>query len=207
MISLDAAAQQLRAVWRMAFTRDWEDTSRDWRETLDRSLDGVFQSFWAILFAAPIAFVGFIGVRRAAAQLQPQEISPLLELPMVVMMIIEYTAYLADWAASIAVIVLIARMTKTTATISDTVICYNWAQVYAIGFQVFPILLMMLTGSRELTSISALPILIMVLVLYWGLFRRAMGATPGITIAIIIILTLVSVIVRAIVSSIVLYFF
>ena len=67
MIRLDYAASQIGAVWKMGWNRP------GWEETLDRTVDGVFKSFWAIFLAVPFSFLGFYSARRFAERTPEKE--------------------------------------------------------------------------------------------------------------------------------------
>lgn len=201
MIDFDYAARQLAGVWRMAFTRDWEGTP-DWRETIDRSVDGVFRSFWAIAFAAPFALLSYVALHRAVKNIPSIESTPLLEAPLGVMLGVEFLSYAIDWGVSIGVIVFLARALDATRNITDTIITYNWAQVFAVALQSIPIVLMGLLGTQAIAGILALPILVIVLVLFWGVFRQAMELKPGMAVAMIFLLTLINIIVNSLVVGV-----
>lgn|GEM_PF-773913 len=198
MIDFEYAARQLASVWRMAFTRNWENGG-DWRDDLDRSVDGVFKSFWAIAFAAPFALLSYIALRRAAEQISSVETSPLLQAPLGFMLGVEFLSFAVDWGISIAAIIFVARALEATTRITDTIITYNWAQVFAVALQSIPIALMGLLGTQAIAGVLALPILVIVLVLFWGVFRQAMELKPGMAIAIIFLLTLINIIVNSLI--------
>ena len=198
MIDFDYAARQLVGVWRMAFTRGWEGAS-DWRDDIDRSVDGVFKSFWAIAFAAPFALLSYVALHRAVKNIPSIDSTPLLEAPLAVMLGVEFLSYAVDWAVSIGAIVLMARALEATRTVTDTIITYNWAQVFAVALQSIPIALMGLFGTQAIAGILALPILVIVLVLFWGVFRQAMELKPGMAVAMIFLLTLINIIVNSVV--------
>ena len=205
MITFNYAAQQLTSIWRLAFTFSdqsyGEPKNEDWRNSLDRSVDGVFKSLWAILFAAPFALLTFIALRRAANNIDEIETTPLLEAPLGLMLGVEFLSYVVDWGISIALIIFIARTLNITKTITDTIITYNWAQVYAAGFQSIPIAMMGLMGTSAIAGLLAIPILIVVLIIFWNVFRQAMGLNAGMTIAMIVLLTLVNVIVNSLIAG------
>ena len=203
MIDFDYAARQISAVLRMAISRPGEET---WRNDLDRSIDGFFKSFWAIALAAPFAILGFVALHRAARIIPDIDSNPLFEAPMGVMVGVNFIAYLADWAISIGAILLIARVIDATKTVTDTIVSYNWAQVFAIGIQTVPIAIMGLTGQQVIAGFLALPIFACVLILFWSIFRRAMGAGAGISVALVVLLTLINIIVRSIVVGLALIF-
>ena len=198
MIDFDYAARQLAGVWRMAFTRGWEGAA-DWRNDIDRSVDGVFKSFWAIAFAAPFALLSYVALHRAVKKIPTIEASPLLEAPLGVMLGVEFLSYAIDWGVSIGAIVFMARALDATRKVTDTIITYNWAQVFAVALQSIPIALMGLLGTQAIAGILALPILVIVLVLFWGVFRQAMELKPGMAVAMIFLLTLINIIVNSLV--------
>ncbi len=200
MIDIDYAAGQLSAVFRMALARDPANADASLGE-IDSSVDGFFRSFWAIALAAPFAIVSVISVRTAARRAPEIETGPLYDSPLAIHLGVEGFGYLLDWGVSIAAIALFARAIGATKAASEAIVSYNWAQVIAHGVQAAPISVIALFGAQSLAPLLFLPVLAFVLVLFWGVFRRAMGASAGMAAAIIILLTLISLIVSSLVTA------
>lgn len=196
MISGDYALRQLSGVWKMAWN------APDWQEALDRSVDGVFRSFWAVALAAPIAVVGFFSARRAAERLPDIPPSPILEAPFSVSMIIEAAAFFVDWGVSLAALIFVARAMGLARNAGDLVIGYNWLQIFVAIGQAIPIIGLSLTLRTEVGALLALPAIAFIIVLYWGVLRRASNGNIGNVVAMLALLVLIGFVARSVVSSI-----
>lgn len=177
MISAEYASRQLSGVWKMAWNRP------DWAESLDRSVDGVFNSFWAAAFVSPIAILGFISARRAVEKIPNLATSPILEMPFSISVSIEFVAYLAGWGAGLAALIFFARSMRTTQRVGDLIIGYNWLQVFAAVGQATPLVVLSVTGRSEIAAILALPVMILIIALYVGVLRRGSDAGVGLVVA------------------------
>lgn len=201
MIGPQDASEQAAATWRMAIGAD------GWREALDRSLDGVFRSFWAFAYALPFALGAFYLQWKMAAR-TPGALSEIIAAqPLAAYLAQQIAAYLLDWGASIALIVLIARSLRAERRIADAIVGYNWLQLIATGLAVAPVGIYAVTGVAELATLSALPVIALQLVLLWGVLRRSFETTTPITIAIVIMLVLVTLTTDVVVSGVVKFAF
>ncbi|MEL7486941.1 MAG: hypothetical protein AAGJ87_06980 [Pseudomonadota bacterium] len=190
-MDVDHAARQLSAVWALAFSRDPED----WTGRLDRSLESVFRSFWAIAFSAPFVVMALIAWRRTAAASPQIDATALMAAPLPLQLAIESVVYLADWGVSVAAIVLFARALDVSRHAADAIIAYNWTQVFAAVFQSIPVAIAALGGATALVGVFALPAIAVSLMILWAVFRRALTLTPGMTLALIIVMILITIIV------------
>lgn len=195
MIDFDYAARQLAGVWAMAWNRP------EWRDALDRSVDGVFRSFWAFAFAAPLAFAGYFSLRRAAAVIPDFPETPLLQAPFAFTLAAEMTAYAADWAASLTALIFAARAMKIGRRMADLVVGFNWLQVFVAAAQAVPLIAIGLSGSSDVAGLLFIPATVLVVGLFWGYLRRTFDANVGTTIGLIIMLTLIGLLASAIVSG------
>ncbi len=195
MISFDYAANQIGGVWRLAFSQFQQDGDKRADTDLDYSVDGFFKSFWAILFSAPFAILGFIAARRFIEKFDSDALTAIQGAPMATMIGINSLAFLADWALSVAAIIAVAKALNATNAVSNTIVGYNWATMMITAINALVLVLISFIGKAA--SALAIPAMAVTLALLWGVFRRLMNTTPGTTIAIIIILTLISFIVSA----------
>lgn len=196
MINADYALKQLSGVWKMAWN------APGWEASLDRSLDGVFRSFWSIAIAAPIAFVGFFSARRAAERMPNIPTSPILETPFAVSMLIEMAAYFADWMIGLAALIFVARALGVARHAGDLVIGYNWLQVFVAIGQTLPFIALGLTLRGELALTLALPAMALIIALYWGVLRRGSSGTIGVVIAMLALLVLIGFVASSVITSI-----
>lgn len=196
MISPDYAASQMTAVWRMVWNRP------GWQNTLDRSVDGVFNSFWAIVFAAPFSLLGFLSVRRFAAQAASETEAALAATPFVFSLIVHAVAFLIDWGAGLAVLILAVRALAASARAADVIIGFNWIQVFINIAMSLPFATLGLSGERNVATLLFLPATMFVLAVMWGFLRRSLSARPAAAIALMLLLTLVGVLTNVIVGGI-----
>ena len=195
MTDFDYAARQLAGVWKMAWNRP------DWRETLDRSVNGVFLSFWAAAFAAPLAFLGYFSMRRAAGRMTDFPETTLMDSPAWYALAAEMVGYATDWAVSLITLLFAARTLKAEKRVGDVVIGFNWLQVFIAASQAAPLALLGLTGSAEFAGLIFIPATVLIIALFWGYLRRSLEAGPGAVIALILLLTLIGIVVNSVVSA------
>lgn len=200
MIDLDYAASQLGAVWRMAW--NWPG----WADSLDRSVDGVFKSFWAIALTAPLTLLDYFSSRRVIAQFPELRETPLLQAPFAIGFTVEFIGFLLSWAAGLVVLVYVARLAGASARAADLIIGYNWLHVYIGALQAAPLALMSIFGARQTAALLAAPATILTIALLWGLLRRTIGAGIARTISILLLLIFVGVAVSLLIDGIARFF-
>ncbi|MGD9659511.1 MAG: hypothetical protein AB7P23_12650 [Amphiplicatus sp.] len=194
MIDLDYAARQIAGVWNMAWNRE------GWAAGLDRSVDGVFHSFWGILFAAPFALLGVVSLRRAASRIAEFPSSALLDAPFAFAVTTEMTAYVVDWAASLAALVLAARAMGASRRVADVIIGFNWLQPMIAIAEAAPLAIISFVSRRELLGVLLLPMFAFVLAVTWGVLRRSLAANVSTTVGLIALVVIVGFFARSIVG-------
>lgn len=195
MIDIDYAAGQMACVWKMAWN------APDWEESFDRSVDGVFKSFWAMLFTAPVAFAGFFSLRRAASRTPDFSDLALIEAPFAFSAAAAFVSFLADWTASLVALVLAARATGASRRIADVIIGFNWTQFFTALAQTAPLVVLGLTGEGKIASVLLLPSAAFVIAFYWGFLRRSLKKGVAVTIALLVMLTLLGLVVSSLVDA------
>ncbi|MFQ5564315.1 MAG: hypothetical protein ACE5FO_12190 [Parvularculaceae bacterium] len=199
MTGLDYAARNLAGAWRMA----WDMSG--WEETLDRSVDGVFRSFWALAAAAPFSVLSFASLRRAADRISDFPEPPLLEAPFLLIMAAELVGLFVDWGISLFALVMIARALSAHKNVAALIVGYNWSQIYAIAVLTAPVTAMGLTASTSLAAALYMPAVAFAIAILAGVLRRALPLNIGMTIATIVLLTLVGVIVNSAINGFALF--
>lgn len=187
MINFDYAASQMAAVWNMAWNRP------GWQDALDRSVDGVFRSFWAVALAAPFSFLGYFSLRRAAERIPELRETPLLHTPLPFSLSVEIIGYVVSWGAELAALILLARALGAGARIADVIIGFNWLHVLTAIAQAIPWAVLGFAGQREIAGILSIPSAILVIALIWGYIRRSLGASLAQSIGILLFLILLGV--------------
>jgi len=185
VIDFDYAARQLAGVWKMAWNRP------DWTMSLDRSVDGVFRSFWAVALAAPFALAEFVSLRRILSRDRDNPIPQLVEAPLGYAVAVEAVAYLLGWSAGLAALVMAARALGASRRAGDAIIGFNWVQVMTAAAQAAMLALAVIAGDSDASILFRLPIAVFAIALIWGVLRRSLGAGVAATIAVFLMIVVV----------------
>ena len=189
MISTSYVMQQLRGIWRMCFSDD------DWREDLDLSTDGVFNSLWAIALSGPLALLSFAAAKRAVME-SPQAINTIFtKVPFSLLLVSELTALVIYWIASIIALVIASRSIDASRNITTLIVAFNWSQLLGYICIVFPAALYGITGNVSLYALAILPVLLLNLMILWNVLRQCLPVTIGMTLLIIGLLTIIQVVI------------
>ncbi len=185
MISIDQAARQIGGAWKMAFNRG------DWRRSLDRATEDVFASMAAFILSAPLVALFTISAQRASARIPDFSESLYVTTPLPALIAADLITYALDWAASLILLVMIARSTAAGKQAAELIVGYNWIQPVIAAAQLPAIAIMASTASTALGGLFGLPALVLTLALLWGVIRRGLGARPAPAGAIVVMLILV----------------
>lgn len=184
MTGIDYAASQTAATWNMAWNRS------GWKDQMDRSVDGVFRSFWAIAFAAPFAFARYLLFREIAAETPDFPESPLLQAPFAFGLTAEMIGYAANWAAGLVTLILFARAINAGERAAELIIGFNWLHVLTELIQLPPLAAFSIAGGRQIGALLAVPATALTVFLLYGYIRRALGAPLAQSIAVLLFLGL-----------------
>lgn len=195
MILLDHAARQIGGAWKMAMGAE------DWRAALGRSLDDVFGSFAAFLVAAPLVALLTVSARQAAIRISEASDPLYATAPIAALIAGDLVAFALDWAASLSLLILLARATGAGKRAADLIVGYNWIQPIVVALQLPAVALMAASASRTLGALVGLPALALALVLLWGVIRRGLGAQAGPSAAIIVMLIVVGAVIDVFASA------
>ena len=201
MVDFEYASRNINGVLRMAFGKE------DWREYVDRSVDGVFKSFWAIPLTAPFSLLAFVSARRAAENSPDIASSVLTTTPLGVLITAEFVGFFLDWALSIGAIIFIARTLNAGSRIADAIIGFNWTQLIAAAIISIPVFVFGLTNDTNVFSLLYLPAVIVAIVLLWRVMRSCLPLSIGMTIALLATLMLIGIIANATVSTAAIFIF
>jgi hypothetical protein len=201
MIDFDYIARHVRGVWRMAFG------GGDWREDMDRSMDGVFASFWAIIITAPFVLVAVTASKQLAAPSTEFSNVVYAKTPLPVLFTAEIIALAAYWAASIAALVLTARSLNATRQVAGLIVAYNWGQLVIFMLSAAPAATLIFTGNLNLFALVALPAGIAGVFILWRILRQNLPLTIGGVIFLIVLLTVVKLFVNSIVVQTIVSFY
>ena len=195
MIRLDYAASQIGAVWKMGWNRP------GWEETLDRTVDGVFKSFWAIFLAVPFSFLGFYSARRFAERTPDATESLLAHAPFALVLGIHSVAFLADWGVQLAALIFCARALSIGWRITDVIVGFNWLQLIITMVQSAPYAVLGVTGALDSAKPLFLVTSIFVLAFLWGYLRRSFAARISPTIGLMVVVLLVGLLTNLIIGG------
>lgn len=185
MISFDEAARQMAGAWKMARGAD------DWRSSLDRTVDSVFSSFAAFAFAAPLVALFTLSAKRAAARIPDFSDSLYQTAPLIPLIAADLITFALDWAASLALLIMLARRTGAGKSAADLIVGYNWIQPLIAAAQLPSIAVMASTASTATGGLLGVPGFALTIFLIWGVVRRGLGAQATPTAAIIAMLIIV----------------
>ena len=195
MISFDEAARQIAGAWKMARGSD------DWRSSLDRSVDSVFSSFAAFAFAAPLVVLFTASAKRAAARIPDFSDSLYQTAPLIPLLAADLLTFALDWAASLALLVMLAQRTGAGKNTADLIVGYNWIQPLIAAAQLPSIAVMASTASTTAGALLGIPGFALAIFLIWGVVRRGLGAQPAPAAAIIAMLIIVGAVIDVAASS------
>jgi hypothetical protein len=182
-MTFEYAARQLGAVWDMTFG------GRRWMDAFDRSLDGVFRSFWGPALAAPFVLLAHVSLRRAVERFPETRSEPLFEAPIAQGAAVQILAFGADWGAALLALVLMLRALGAQKNAATAIAGYNWLQVHTAAIQAVPAAAA--PFSREAAALLLLPAFGIVIAIYWGVLRRSLELNWATTVGIILVLTFV----------------
>ena len=166
-------ARQVSGTWKMAFNRP------DWMPTLDRSVDGVFRSFWAIVPCLAFSYISAIYLTSALTMMAEDigESGRTVSIPILAELFIITASLTLEWAASLFVLVKAGQRLVGGDRTATIIVGYNWAQLIFRGIMFFILVMMATTQSRPLVGLLGLPLIVLAISVVFGVLRRAM---PGI---------------------------
>jgi hypothetical protein len=203
MIDFDYIARHVRGVWRMAFGANESGGGDD----MDRSIDGVFASFWALIITAPFALVAMTARKQLAAPSAEYSNTIYAKAPLPVLFTAEIIALAAYWAASIAALVLTARSLNATRQVAGLVVAYNWGQLVIFMLSAAPAAVLIFTGNLNLFALVALPAGIAGVFILWRILRQNLPLTIGGVVFLIVLLTVIELFVKSVVVHAVVSFY
>ncbi|OFX05511.1 MAG: hypothetical protein A3E78_12295 [Alphaproteobacteria bacterium RIFCSPHIGHO2_12_FULL_63_12] len=195
MTSFDTAARQIAGALKMAFNVG------DWKAELDRSIDGVFGSFAAFLFAAPLVALFTLSARRAAARVPDFPETLYHTVPLPALLAADLATYALDWGVSLALLVMLARAGGASDRAAELIVGYNWIQPVIAAAQLPPIALMASTVSAAAGGFLGLSAFILTAFLIWGIIRRGLGVPPAQAAAAFVALALIGIVIDSVGSA------
>ncbi|MEO0399225.1 MAG: hypothetical protein AAF224_07335 [Pseudomonadota bacterium] len=202
MIRFRDAVDQIVAVW------DLVAGDRDSVQRIDRSVDGVLRSFWAVAFTLPLALCLYAfawpaqqNLRAAGDSATP--LPPLPDLSFSIYMAVQTISLFAAWAASLVLLAALSRSFQQSDKAGLAIVAYNWSQIVLVGVQLAFFAIIAAFPNPGFALALGLASYGVIIFVYWGLVRRTLDRDIGVSLAIIAMLTLVQITVTAFVGAIV----
>ena len=146
---------------------------------LDISVDGFWNSFFAIAVALPPLIVGWVGVANELGQVSGEfggRLSIVFRLAVV---------DLAAWVAPLAALAAVARVAKIADRFVHIVVASNWASALIVWLMLpAPLLRMFFPAASDAASLLALTLFAVSMALTWRLTNIAVGKGAAIASAV-----------------------
>ncbi|TWG97469.1 hypothetical protein L598_002000000330 [Mesorhizobium sp. J18] len=148
---------------------------QDGLRMLDLTVDGFWNSFFAIIVALPALVVGWVAVANDSSLFDPGFAG---RLALVIRLAI---IDLGAWVLPIAVLALVARPAGIADRFVHYVVATNWASALTLWIMLPPALIRLFwPGATELVTLLSLGLFVVTLVLLWRLTNVAIGKGPAI---------------------------
>jgi hypothetical protein len=173
MPSGEEIQRQLTGVWRMMLGK------ADGLRLLDLSADGFWNSFFAMVVAAPPLVVGWVGFANEVALLSDGasgRFSIVMRLA---------TIDFATWIAPLIVLALVARKAGIADRFVHLVVASNWASALLAWIMLPPSLIgLVLPGPNPFNDFLSLLFFVAAMVLSWRVTNVATGKGPAVATAV-----------------------
>lgn len=163
MLSADETYASLAGAWRLMFGK------ADGLRLLDLSADGFWNSFFAIVVAAPALIVGWVGIANEIGD--PDAFAGRLG-----MLIRLATVDLGSWVLPLVALALVAPRAGIGGRFVHYVVASNWTSAI-IAWLMLPsaLLRLFLPSSSEITSLVSLVLFALSMVLTWRMTNATIG--------------------------------
>ncbi|MBZ9822263.1 transporter [Mesorhizobium sp. CA4] len=174
MLSADETYASLAGAWRLMFGK------ADGLRLLDLSADGFWNSFFAIVVAAPALIVGWVGIANEIGD--PDAFAGRLG-----MLIRLATVDLGSWVLPLVALALVAPRAGIGSRFVHYVVASNWASAI-IAWLMLPaaLLRLFLPSSSEITSLLSLVLFALSMVLTWRMTNASIGKGPAVGTAVFV---------------------
>lgn len=189
MLSWDDIQRSLAGAWRLMFGRT------DGLRYLDLSIDGFWNSFFAMAIALPPMLLGWISL----ANDQLAAGTPSASRPAVILA--AALVDLAVWLLPLVGLALLARRIGIADRFVAYVVSTNWASAIAVWIMLPVAIVRLLVPSSEAADVVALVVFIATSIMMWRLTNAALGKGPMVASGVFIGVFAVSVAVFLMLSS------
>ncbi|TPJ71925.1 transporter [Mesorhizobium sp. B2-6-2] len=163
MLSTDETYASLAGAWRLMFGK------ADGLRLLDLSADGFWNSFFAIVVAAPALIVGWVGIANEVGD--PSAFAGRLG-----MLIRLATVDIGSWVLPLVALALVAPRAGIGGRFVHYVVASNWASAI-IAWLMLPsaLLRLLLPSASEVSSLVSLALFALSMVLTWRMTNTTIG--------------------------------
>ena len=190
MPSGDEIQQYLTGAWRMMMGK------ADGLRLLDLSVDGFWNSFFAIVIAVPALVVGWVGVANELSQLSGifgSKLSILLRLAVI---------DLATWIVPLVALAAVAARAGIGDRFVHLVVASNWASTIIVWIMLPPSLLgLFWPAAADASAFASLALFVLTMVMSWRMTNVAIGKGPAVATAVFAGMFLVSLAVLFVLQS------
>jgi hypothetical protein len=174
MLSADETYASLAGAWRLMFGK------ADGLRLLDLSADGFWNSFFAIVVAAPALIVGWVGIANEIGD--PDAFAGRLG-----MLIRLATVDLGSWVLPLVALALVAPRAGIGGRFVHYVVASNWTSAI-IAWLMLPsaLLRLFLPSSSEVASLLSLVLFALSMVLTWRMTNTTIGKGPAVGTAVFV---------------------
>ncbi|MBZ9661580.1 transporter [Mesorhizobium sp. ESP-6-4] len=174
MLSADETYASLAGAWRLMFGK------ADGLRLLDLSADGFWNSFFAIVVAAPALIVGWVGIANEVGD--PDAFAGRLG-----MLVRLATVDIGSWVLPLVVLALVAPRAGIGGRFVHYVVASNWASAI-IAWLMLPsaLLRLLLPSASEVSSLVSLALFALSMVLTWRMTNTTIGKGAAVGTAVFI---------------------
>ncbi|TPI09984.1 transporter [Mesorhizobium sp. B4-1-3] len=174
MLSADETYASLAGAWRLMFGR------ADGLRLLDLSADGFWNSFFAIIVAAPALIVGWVGIANEIGD--PDAFAGRLG-----MLIRLATVDLGSWVLPLVALALVAPRAGIGGRFVHYVVASNWTSAI-IAWLMLPsaLLRLFVPSSSDVASLVSLVLFGLSMVLTWRMTNATIGKGPAVGTAVFV---------------------
>lgn len=181
MPSSDEIQQYLTGAWRMMMGK------ADGLRLLDLTVDGFWNSFFAIVIALPALVVGWVAAANELSQLSGifgSKLSIVARLAVI---------DLASWILPLVAFAAVAPRTGLGDRLVNLVVASNWASAIIVWIMLPPSLLRLLwPDASDASGFVSLVLFVLTVVLAWRMTNVAIGKGPAVASAVFVGMFLVS---------------
>ncbi len=194
MINPDYVVKNMRGVWNLAFG------SRDWNADIDCSMDGVFNSFWAIALSIPFVALTFMAVHPTLVTAPQFNETVLAKAPIPLLLFAEIASLALYWLANVAALVFTARKINASSNVARLIVAFNWSRLMGLIAISLSAIVLGMSGNVSIFVLVYLPAAFFSLSILWSVLRTFLPVNIVMTISLMTMLILIEIIIDTVVT-------